>query len=181
MNVNNKITNKTTSPYDNIKSSTKAEKADESKVMVSKDTDVYIPSSESTIKTYTRDNVTINRLKLDAEKQTKQLRDIVEKLIMQQGEKDKETGLVEIDDKTRLKAQEDISDEGFWGVENTSQRIIDFAKSLVGGDPSKAEEMKDTFIKGFKAAEEAWGGKLPEISYKTYDATIKLFDEWSTN
>ena len=38
--------------------------------------------------------------------------------------------------------------------------------------------MRDAFIKGYNAAADAWGGALPEISQKTYDATMKLFDEW---
>ena len=33
-------------------------------------------------------------------------------------------------------------------------------------------------MKGFKEAEKAWGGKLPEISQKTYDEVLKRFDEW---
>lgn len=146
------------------------------------ETDVYIPDSKTRNpeagKTYTRDASTVDRLKLEVEKQTQQLRDIVEKLIMDQGEKFKESGMIEIDSDTRLKAQEDISEDGYWGVKQTSQRLFDFAISLTGGDPTKAQGMKDAFIKGFEKAKEAWGGALPEISNKTYDATIKMFDEW---
>ena len=39
--------------------------------------------------------------------------------------------------------------------------------------------MREAFIQGYKDAEKAWGGTLPEISQKTYDATMKLFDEWA--
>ena len=140
--------------------------------------DSYIPNTEEMTVTYTRDDNTIARLKIDAEKQTQQLRDIVEKLILAQGEKFKETGLVEIDRETALQAQEDISENGYWGVKQTSERLFEFAVGLTGGDPSKAQSMKDAFIKGFEQARIAWGGELPEISNKTYEATIKMFDEW---
>ena len=39
------------------------------------------------------------------------------------------------------------------------------------------EEMKDAFIKGYKQAEKQWGGELPEISKKTYDAVMEKFDK----
>lgn len=81
---------------------------------------------------------------------------------------------------TQSSAQAAISEDGYWGVEQTSQRLVSFAMALVGGDPSKAEEMREAFIKGYEAAEEAFGGTLPEISRKTYDATMKLFDEWAS-
>ena len=39
--------------------------------------------------------------------------------------------------------------------------------------------MREAFKKGYKQAEDTWGGKLPEISQKTYDAVMagvgKLF------
>ena len=38
---------------------------------------------------------------------------------------------------------------------------------------------KDAFKKGFKQAEETWGGELPEISQKTYDAVLEKFDAWA--
>lgn len=38
--------------------------------------------------------------------------------------------------------------------------------------------LKDAVIKGFEQAKGARGGQLPEISNQTYDATIKLFDQW---
>ncbi len=144
--------------------------------------DVYIPDSKTSNsdvgKTYTRDGNTIARLKLEVERQTQQLRDVVEKLILEQGGKFKESGTIGIDSDTILKAQEDISENGYWGVKQTSERLFDFAIGLTGGDPAKAQSMKDAFIKGFDKAKQAWGGQLPEISNKTYDATIKMFDEW---
>ncbi len=84
-----------------------------------------------------------------------------------------------IDLKTQEEAQAAIADDGYWGVEQTAQRMLTFAQSLTGGDPSKAEEMRQAFIKGYEEAEKVWGGKLPDISQKTYDRTMELFDEWA--
>ena len=78
-------------------------------------------------------------------------------------------------------AKEAISEDGYWGVKQTSERLVGFAKALTGGDPSMVEKMRDAFIQGFKEAEKAWGGKLPDIAQQTYDATMKLFDEWAGN
>ena len=76
-------------------------------------------------------------------------------------------------------AQASISDGGYWSVEKTSERLVGYAKALVGGDPSKVEMMRDAFVQGYQEAEKLWGGTLPEITQKTYDATMKLFDDWA--
>jgi len=86
---------------------------------------------------------------------------------------------IEVDEETRQKALEAISEDGYYGVKQTSERIINFAKAISGGDPSKIEMLRDAVYEGFKAAEESWGGKLPEISYQTLDAVMKGFDEWA--
>ena len=59
------------------------------------------------------------------------------------------SGNYTVDAATKLQAQADIAEDGYWGVEKTSDRIIDFAKALTGGDPDKIEEMRDAFKKGF--------------------------------
>lgn len=88
-------------------------------------------------------------------------------------------GDYEVDSETQKAAQEAISEDGYWGVEQTSKRIVAFAKALVGGDASRIGEMKDAFIKGYEAARTAWGGELPAIAGQTYNAVMKLFDEWA--
>lgn len=140
-----------------------------------------------TMKTYTRDNKTIAALKSEVERRTEQFRILVEQLILKQGKKFTGTaqafellreGKLKADPKTVASAREEISENGYWGVEQTSERLFSFAFSLAGGDPAKAQEMRDAFIKGYKEAEKAWGGALPEICRKTYEATLKKFDEW---
>lgn len=75
-------------------------------------------------------------------------------------------------------AKEDVSENGYWGVKQTSQRLFDFACALAGDDVDKMNEMKDAIEKGFKNATKAWGKDLPDICKDTLDATNKLFDDY---
>ena len=153
---------------------------------------VYEPSKQEPVdsskKIYKQDTALINKLKADVEARTAQFRSLVEKLIMGQGNaigtaddiwSFLRKGDFTVDAATKAQAQADIAEDGYWGVEQTSDRIIDFAKALTGGDPDKIEEMKEAFEKGFKQAEKTWGGELPEISKKTYDAVFEKFDAWA--
>ncbi len=75
-------------------------------------------------------------------------------------------------------AKEDVSENGYWGVEKTSDRLLEFAKAVSKDDPSKGEALLQAVKDGFKAAEALWGGKMPDITQKTYDRTMEKFDEW---
>lgn len=151
---------------------------------------VYEPSKEtatdSTKKTYTPDTNLINKLKADADARTAQLRSLVEKMMSGQtnayGKANDiwqflREGNFTVDPATKAQAQADIAEDGYWGVKQTSQRILDFANALTGGDPSQIEKMRDAFKKGYEQAEKTWGGKLPDISQQTYDAVMKGFDD----
>lgn len=153
---------------------------------------VYEPSKEvqtgNTKKKYTQNTELVNKLKADAEARTAQLRSLVEKMFTKQGQtlastddmwKFLASGDFEVDAATKAQAQEDISEDGYWGVKQTSERILSFAKALTGGDPDKIEEMRNAFEKGFKEATKSWGKELPDISQQTYDAVMKGFDEWA--
>ena len=80
---------------------------------------------------------------------------------------------------TKADAKEAISENGFWGVKQTSDRIYQMAEALTGGDPKKMEEMREAFKKGFDDATKTWGKKLPDISSQTYDAVMKKFDDYA--
>ena len=134
----------------------------------------------------------INQLKADDEIRQKQLLDIVRKMMGKQAnaygiannDNDEDSiwkflakGDFTVDAATKAQAQDDISEDGYWGVKQTSERILDFAKALAGDDPDKLEQMRSAFEKGYKQAENTWGGELPEISKNTFDAVMKGFDE----
>lgn len=150
---------------------------------------VYEPSKDSAnipVKKYVQNTEMINKLKSANEQHTKQLQNIVEQLMTKQGQtygiandmwKFLASGNFEVDAATKAQAQQDISEDGYWGVKQTSNRILDFATALTGGDPSKIEDMRKAFEKGYKQAEKTWGGELPDISKQTYDAVMAGFDK----
>ena len=103
--------------------------------------------------TYKPNTELVAKLKADAEARTAQMRSLVEKMMLGQGKafgtanddsmwKFLAGGNFTVDAKTKAQAQADIADDGYWGVNQTSDRILDFAKALSGGDPEKMEEMK---------------------------------------
>lgn len=150
---------------------------------------VYEPSKSTTSttkKTYKPDTATIARLKADAEQRTSQLQSLVEKILVGQGKAYNNandiwsvlsSGKFTVDAATKAQAQADIAEDGYWGVSQTSQRILDFATALTGGDPDKIDAMQDAFKKGYEMAQKTWGGQLPDICQKTYDAVLKSFDD----
>lgn len=174
--------------------STKAAEEDTTKTNSSEDKNdkgvVYEASQKSDTaaaqKTYTQNTNLVNKLKADAEAHAQQLQNIVQQLMGKQGQTYNTAngiwsfladGNFTVDAATQAQAQKDIAEDGYWGVEQTSDRIIDFATALTGGDPDKIEEMREAFKKGYKAAEDTWGGQLPDISQRTYDAVMQKFDK----
>ena len=158
---------------------------------------VYEKSSAETPKSATANkNAGIDRealiaqMKADTEARMNQLTSIVQLMMTGQGKafslatgnddiwKFLASGDYTVSEAAKLQAQEDISEKGYWGVEQTSQRILDFAKALSGGDVSKADLLLDAFKKGYKEATGAWGKELPEISKKTYEAVEEKFAAW---
>ena len=156
---------------------------------------VYEPSKKNEAATSTKKNNKVDsnvvaKLKADSEARLSQLKGIVEQLISKQGTAAKNAsiwdqfrqgildGSITVDAATAQQAAEDISEDGYWGVKQTSERILDFAKAISGGDPEKAEKMRDAIKKGFEAAGKLWGDDLPEISQKTYEAVMKGIDDW---
>ncbi|MHB8072321.1 hypothetical protein [Desulfosporosinus fructosivorans] len=156
-------------------------------------------TTNNTKKMYTKESATLSQINQQVEAKLSNLRGIVENLISMQSLKTGEgKGLnydqilkkydgklkefyqnLEVDDSTRLNAQQEISEDGFWGVKQTSTRAIDFAKALSGGDPAKLGLLRDAIEAGYKAAEKAWGGELPEICRQTQEATLKGLDDWA--
>ena len=136
---------------------------------------------------YTQNTDLVNKLKADAEQRTASFRKMVESMLLKQGKvfqnaddmwKLLAKGDFTVDRATAKAAQAEIAEDGYWGVEQTSDRILSFAEALTGGDPEKMEEMREAFIKGFKQATGAWGRDLPDISQRTYDAVMEKFDNY---
>ena len=130
-----------------------------------------------------------DQLKADARQRQQQLVSIVHRTIADQaGAYGKATGndiwtllsggKVTVTAAEKAQAQQDISEDGYYGVKQTSQRLFDFASALAGDDPDKMKEMQEAMEKGFKEATAAWGDELPGISKDTLAAANKLFDDY---
>ena len=191
MNVNGVTSSQALSAYSAYTSQTKANPAEDTTKTNEEAAAVYEPSKEAaeTTKTYTSNTELVDKLKAEADARTESLRNLVEKLLGQQATKYGEatdvwsflkSGEYEVDPETKAQAQADIAEDGYWGVEKTSDRIVQFAMALTGGDPDKLDSMIDAFKEGYRQAEETWGGELPEISKKTYDAVLDKFEKIRT-
>lgn len=129
----------------------------------------------------------VEQLKADQQSRQQQLTDIVKKMMSQQATTYANAndmwqflakGNFTVDAQTKLQAQQDISEDGYYGVKQTSERLFDFASALAGDDVDKMKEMQAAMEKGFKLATKSWGRKLPDISQKTLDAANKKFEEY---
>ncbi len=109
------------------------------------------------------------------------LQNLVANLLREQGIDTKiatGTGEIDIAAITPQEAQALVSDDGYFGVQQTSDRIFQFAVGIAGGDPSRIDAIKEGINKGFAEAKKAFGDWLPDISYQTYDAVMSKLDSW---
>ncbi|ARK24073.1 hypothetical protein SporoP37_04840 [Sporosarcina sp. P37] len=152
-----------------------------------KPVDQYIPSETVKSVTYEKpsakaDTATIERLKAESEQAYENLRNIVRELLERQGITMKEAlsgeKEVVVDEQTRLQAEAAISDGGEFSAENVSDRIIEFANAISGGDKSTFEVLKNAIEEGFHAAKQALGGTLPDVSQKTYELVMEKLNNW---
>lgn len=129
----------------------------------------------------------ISKLKTDAESRMNSFKNMVTDMLTKQGFAVKNSddiwrllakGDYTVDAKTAEEARAAISEDGYWGVNQTADRMFEFAKAYAGEDSEKMEKMMDAFKKGFEQAEKIWGGKLPEISYQTYDKMFEKYDAY---
>lgn len=192
------VTNNIATTYTSTVNSPVEDKKKDKEVEVKKEAAAVYEKSEensSTSKVSSKETdrtKIIQQLKADDALRQQQLLDIVHKMMGKQAktygiansENDEDSiwkflakGDFTVDAATKAQAQEDISENGYWGVKQTSERILDFAKALAGDDPEKLEKMRSAFEKGYKQAEKTWGGELPDISKQTFDAVMKGFDE----
>ena len=76
----------------------------------------------------------------------------------------------------REEAEALVAEDGFFGIAKTAERIADFVLEGARGEESLLRAGREGILRGFKEAERLWGGKLPEISYKTIDKAVKMID-----
>ena len=176
---------------DSAKSSSDSKAASESKAAKESGVVYEKGAAEPKKATYTINKMSaedraalVEQLKQDEIARRNQLTDLVSQMFTKQGNA---SNLSELFAPDKLKnvsaadikqAKEDVSEDGYWGIKQTSQRLFDFASALAGDDVEKMKEMQAAMEKGFKAATKAWGKDLPEICGNTLGAANKLFEDY---
>ncbi len=126
----------------------------------------------------------VEQLKQDDLNRRNQLTSLVQKMFGEQAGVSNLSGLFSPENLKNVtaadiaQAKEDISEDGYWGVKQTSQRLFDFASALAGDDVEKMKEMQAAMEKGFKQATSAWGKDLPGICQDTMKAANQLFEDY---
>jgi len=91
-------------------------------------------------------------------------------------------GSFQLSEADRAQAQQLISEDGFFGVKQTTDRIMNFARAMVGEGASEKqiESMRAAVQKGFDEVARMFGGfdKLPDVTKQTHAAIMQEFDKW---
>lgn len=194
--MDNMTINNSVNTYSTDTATSTTAKAETTDTTEKKSTDdvaaVYEKSTEkkkdSANQIYNRDAI-VNKLKVDQQNRITSMQTLVEKLL------NKQKGTFDLANGTNLaatfreaaalaspediaQAKADIAEDGYWGVEQTSDRLVSMAIALSGGDTEKADELKAAIQKGFDKATSAWGEDLPQICKDTLDTTMKKMDDW---
>jgi hypothetical protein len=131
----------------------------------------------------------VSQLKADEESRRSQLTSLVQQMLGKQAStyatasstdiwQFLASGDYTVDEAAKAQAQQDISEDGYYGVKQTSERLFDFASALAGDDVDKMKEMQEAMEEGFKQATAAWGKDLPDICQQTLDAANKMFEDY---
>jgi hypothetical protein len=154
--------------------------AQEKKAALAQSVDDKVSLNKDIVSTVTYERT--GGVSFQPQNESRSLEDLLSRLFERQGvtyEEARSGKAVEIDPQTRAEAQELISEDGYWGVNKTSERIFEFAIAGAGGDQTKLEAIKAAIDKGFAMAAKSFSGSLPDISSKTYDAVMKKLDAWA--
>ena len=171
---------------DTTEEASKKKEQDTDKVEFSKDTNVTTKMSDS------ERAALVKSLKDDLNNQMSRFTNMMVQTFQKQGItssmiqgddfwKMMASGKYSVDAQTKADAQEAISEDGYWGVKQTSQRIFDFAHALAGDDVEKMQKFQKAVEKGFEQAGAQWGTSLPSICQDTHAEINKRFDYWEQN
>ncbi|MDD5052646.1 MAG: hydrogenase-4 component G [Sulfuricurvum sp.] len=129
----------------------------------------YLVQYSQTVENYSTNNAEAQSAPFDLKKVQDILKSIDYKAIGYTGKA--------ITDMTPDEAKAVVSENGFFGVAQTSARLSDFVLSGGGDNIDKLKAGREGIIRGFNEAEKIWGGKLPDISYQTLDKALSKIDE----
>ncbi|MCD8553349.1 hypothetical protein [Seleniivibrio sp.] len=71
-----------------------------------------------------------------------------------------------------------LGEDGYFGIEKTSQRLFEMAKALSGDDAEKLQEAKDAITKGYESVAGLFGESTPQITHDTYNKTMEKMDSY---
>lgn len=74
-------------------------------------------------------------------------------------------------------AKKVVADDGFFGVNQTAQRIADFVIKGAGNNESLLNAGRAGIMQGFADAQKAWGTKLPDISQQTITKATDIINQ----
>lgn len=118
----------------------------------------------------------------ESDRKAQQVMDLIRPLVEQQGLNFAKVvsgeQQLQADPEAIEAARAAIAEGGEFSVEKTSERILSFARAMIGADPSKMDTIRAAVEKGFQQAQDMLGGSLPEISQKTLAAVQAGFDQW---
>lgn len=80
-------------------------------------------------------------------------------------------------DLSPAEAQELVAEDGYWGVNQTSERLAGFVLNGAGDNLEMLRAGREGISRGYQEAEKIWGGQLPEISGKTLGKSLAAIDE----
>lgn len=133
------------------------------------------------------DQKTIQQLWDESEKAHARLKQIVTALLKRQGLEFQEIKVINaeeikeltVDEIAQKEAQALLGEGGDLSAAKVSDRIVEFAKAISGGDKTKYDLLKAAIDDGFKAARLDFGEELPEICRETYRLTMEKLDAWA--
>ncbi|SDO62090.1 hypothetical protein [Alkalicoccus daliensis] len=162
----------------------KNQEATEKTVKDSKET--YTPSPRPDVKNMSpeeRDNY-LNKLRQESDKHFESLKNLVAKMLEKQGFTFQDlhgdsnvAETIEVDEETRLAAEKAVAEDGPYGAEAVSDRLVNFAIALSGGNVDKLDVLRGAIDMGFKAVEDIFG-ELPEVSKQTYALIQEKLAAW---
>lgn len=156
----------------------------EAKAAVENNQDKFVKSSTASAGTYSKNKLTsaqADMLRKSEEQRMNAFQQMLRSMVVKQGEKSNLSmfGLnLNVSQADSAAAAASLQEGGEWSVDAVATRLMDMAKALSGGDPSKIEELRTAVQKGFKAAGMDLGGKLPGICNDTYNEVMRRFDDW---
>jgi len=79
---------------------------------------------------------------------------------------------------SKEEATELISEDGLFGIKQTSERIANFVINGSGGDEDRLRAGREGMLQGFADAKNIWGSELPEISQLTMSKATEMVDAY---